>query len=109
VAPLIGLNLAAAVLTLLAARGVARRSRRSRRLAVSLELIVVFFAVIDLLLAVFLAKRGLELVPVLTRLVLPLALLHILRRRDIRAEFGLGPSRRQRRQDRRTARKAARG
>ena len=109
VAPLILLNLLAAGLTLGAARGVARRSRRSRRLAISLEWIVLVFALVDLLLAIFLAKRSLELVPVLTRLALPVAVIHILRRRDIRAEFGLGPSRRQRRKDRKAERKAVGG
>lgn len=105
VAPLVLLNVLAAILTLVAARGVARRSRRSRRLAISLEWIVLIFAVLDLALALFLAKRSLELVPVLTRLVLPLAVVRMLRRRDIRAEFGLGPTRRQRRKDRKAARK----
>ena len=106
VAPLVLLNVLAAILTLVAARGVARRSRRSRRLAISLEWIVLAFAVLDLALALFLAKRSLELVPVLTRFVLPLAVVRMLRRRDIRAEFGLGPTRRQGRKDRKAARKA---
>lgn len=107
VAPLILVNLAAAVLTLAAARGVSRRSRRSRRLAISLEWVVLFFAFIDLLLAVFLAGRGLELVPMLTRVVLPIAVIRMLRSRDVRSEFGLGPTRRQRRKERRAARKLA--
>ena len=107
VAPLVVLNLLAAALTLGAARGVARRSRRSRRLAISLEWIVLGFAVIDLALALFLAKRSLELVPVLTRLALPVAVIRMLRRREIRAEFGLGPTRRQRRKDRKVARREA--
>ena len=104
VAPLVILNLLAAILTLGAARGVARRSRRSRRLAISLEWIVLAFAIIDLALALFLAQRSLELVPVLTRLALPVAVIRLLRRREIRAEFGLGPTRRQRRKDRKAAR-----
>lgn len=106
VVPLVLLNVLAAILTFVAARGVARRSRRSRRLAISLEWIVVAFAILDLLLALLLAKRSLELVPVLTRLVLPLAVVRTLRRREIRAEFGLGPTRRQRRKDRTAAQEA---
>ncbi len=107
VAPLVALNLLAAVLTLAAARGVARRSRRSRRLAISLEWIVLLFAIVDLLLALVLAQRSLELVPLLTRVALPFAVIRLLRRREIRAEFELGPTRRQRRKDRKAARKAA--
>ena len=107
VAPLVILNLLAAVLTLGAARGVARRSRRSRRLAILLEWIVLAFAIIDLALALFLAQRSLEVGPVLTRLALPVAVIRMLRRREIRAEFGLGPTRRQRRKDRKAARKEA--
>jgi len=108
VAPLVLLNLVAAVLTLFAARGVAGRSRPARRLAITLEWAVLVFAVLDLLLAIFLANRGLELVPVLTRLVLPIAVIHTLRRRQVRTEFGLGPSRLQQRRDRKAARKADR-
>lgn len=106
VAPLVGLNLLAATLTLTAARGVSRRSRRSRRLALTLEWVVLAFALVDFLLAVALAQRGLELVPMLTRVVLPLAVIRMLRLREIRAEFGLGPTRRQRRKDGKAARKA---
>ena len=106
VGPLVILNLLAAILTLGAARGVARRSRRSRRLAVSLEGIVLAFALIDLALALLLAQRSLELVPVLTRIVLPVTVIRLLRRREIRAEFGLGPTRRQRRRDWKAARTA---
>lgn len=104
VAPLILLNLAAATLTLIAARGVVRRSRRSRRLAITLEWIVLTFALVDLLLAALLAQRGLELVPLLTRIVVPFMIIRLLRHREIRAEFGLGPTRRQRRRDRKAAR-----
>ncbi|MBT8217469.1 MAG: hypothetical protein HKN74_05260 [Acidimicrobiia bacterium] len=103
IAPLIILNLAAAALTLIAARGVVRRSARSRRLAIVLEWTVLVFATIDLLLAIFLAKRGLEPVPLITRVVVPYLVIRLLRRRDVRAEFGLEPTRRQRRRDRKAA------
>ena len=103
IAPLILLNAAAAALTLIAARGVVRRSARSRRLAIVLEWTVLAFAVVDLLLALFLAQRGLEPVPLLTRVVVPYFVIRLLRRREVRAEFGLGPTRRQRRRDRKAA------
>lgn len=104
VAPLVLLNLTAAALTLIAARGVVRRSGRSRRLAITLELIVLTFAFVDLLLAVLLVQRGLELVPLLTRIVVPFMIIRLLRHREIRAEFGLGPTRRQRRKERKALR-----
>ena len=107
VAPLILLNLLAAVLVLTAARGVSRRSRRSRRLAITLEWVVLTFSLVDLLLAVFLAQRGLELVPLMTRVALPIAVIRLLRKREIRAEFGLGPTRRQRRKERKAAQRIA--
>ena len=104
VAPLVLLNATAAALTLITARGVVRRSRRSRRLAITLESIVLAFALVDLLLAVVLVQRGLEPVPFLTRIVVPFLIIRLLRHRDIRAEFGLGPTRRQHRQDRKAGR-----
>jgi len=99
--PIILLTAGAAVLTLMAARGVVRRSRRARTTAMWLEATVLVFAVVDLVLALFLARRGLELVPVFTRIVLPVTVIRLLRRREVRAGFGLGPTRRQRRQERR--------
>ena len=104
VAPLVLLNLTAAVLTMIAARGVVRRPRRSRRLAITLEWIVLAFAFVDLLLAVLLVQRGLELVPLLTRIVVPFMIIRLLRHREVRTEFGLGPTRRQRRRDRKADR-----
>lgn len=101
-APIILLTAGAAFLTLMAARGVVRRSPRARKTAIWLEGLVLVFAAIDLFLAIVLAKRGLELVPVLTRIVLPIVIIRLLRRRQVRAEFGLGPTRRQRREDRKS-------
>jgi hypothetical protein len=60
---------------------------------------VLGFALVDLLLAVLLVQRGLEPVPLLTRIVVPFTIIRLLRHREIRAEFGLGPTRRQRRKD----------
>lgn len=101
-APIVVLTGGAAFLTLMAARGVVRRSPRARTTAIWLEGLVLAFAVVDLFLAIVLARRGLELVPVLTRMVLPVVIIRLLRRRQVRAEFGLGPTRRQRRQDRKS-------
>ncbi len=100
--PIVLLTAGAAVFTLLAARGVVRRSRRARKTVIWLEGFVLFFAAIDLLLAMALAKRGLELVPTLTRIVVPIVIIRLLRRQEVRAEFGLGPTRRQRRKERRS-------
>ena len=99
--PIILLTAGAALLTLIVARGVRRRSRRARKAAIWLEGFVLLFAAVDLLLALALAHQALELVPFLTRIVLPIAVIRILRFEDVRAQFGLGPTRRQ-------ARKAAR-
>lgn len=101
-APIVVLTSGAAFLTLMAARGIVRRSARARKTAIWLEGFVLAFAVVDFLLAILLAKRGLELVPVLTRIVLPVVIIRLLRRRQVRAEFGLGPTRRQRRKDRKS-------
>ncbi len=99
--PIVALTAGAALLTLSLARRIGRRSRRARKTIIWIEGFVLTFAAIDLILALALAHRGLELVPILTRIVLPIALIRMLRLRQVRAEFGLGPTRRQ-------ARKAAR-
>ena len=69
--------------------GVGRRSRRARRIVIVVEWIVIAFAAIDLALAGILAHRSLELVPILTRLVLPLSVIRLLRRSSSRREFGI--------------------
>lgn len=87
----------AALLTLALAAGVGRRSRLARRLVILAEVAWVALALVDMALAVALARRGLELVPVLTRILLPLAVVRLLRRPGSRREFGVRLSRRQRR------------
>lgn len=101
------LTAAAAIGTLLLSAQIRRRSRRARRVAVVLQVLWLIGATIDLLLAVFLAKRGLELVPILTRIVLPTALFRLLRRPQVREAFGLGPTRRRRRRAARAEASAA--
>ena len=92
IAPLILLTLVAAIVTLGAARGVRLRSRRARRVTLWAEGTILVFALIDLLLAIFLARRGLALVPTVTRIVLPIAIMRTLRRPSVRAEFGIAPT-----------------
>ncbi len=87
-----------AMLTLLMPRGLRRRSRRARRTVVVLQILWLISATIDVLLALLLARRGLEPVPTLTRIVLPISLWRLLRRPQVRAAFGVKPARRQRRQ-----------
>lgn len=86
-------TLIAAVLTLWLARAVRRRSRRGRRMVITVEVVVILLATVDLLLAILLARRSLEPVPILTRFVLPIAVIRLLRRPSSRIEFGLKPRR----------------
>lgn len=76
-----------AVWTMFLMRGVGRRSRRSRSWIIRLQIGWILLAVIDLLLAVILADRGLEPVPVITRLLVPSLLIYLLRRPAVRALF----------------------
>lgn len=96
-APLVFVAATAAIGTLWLVRGICRRSRRARRLAIWLQSGIVLVAVIDMALAVIVAQRGLELVPTLTRLVLPIAIFRLLRKSEVRTEFGVRQSRRIRR------------
>lgn len=92
IAPLMLLTLVAAVVTLWTARGVRLRSRRARRITFWAEGTILAFAVIDLALAIFLARRGLALVPTVTRVVLPIAIMRTLRRPQVKTEFGIVPA-----------------
>lgn len=73
----------AGLLTVLAYRGLGRQSERSRRWLVRFQRAWILVGAVDLLLAIFLAGRGLELVPTLTRFVLPWVLIRFLRRADL--------------------------
>jgi hypothetical protein len=79
-APSFALTAAAAVATLSLAAGLGRRARRSRRLVLWVEGAVLFAAAADLVLALLLAHRPLELVPMLTRVALPIAVIVLMRR-----------------------------
>ena len=96
-APIAVIAALAAIATLWLVRGIRRRRRRARRLALWLQGGIVFFALVDLALAILVAQRGLELVPTLTRLVLPIAIFRLLRKPDVRTEFGARQGRRVRR------------
>lgn len=87
--PIAVLGIAGAVTTLLLARGIARRSRRARKLALWLQAGIVTVALVDTALAIVIAQRGLELVPTLTRIVLPVSIFTLLRRDPVRREFGV--------------------
>lgn len=82
--------------TLWLVRGIGRRSKKARKVAIWLQVGILIVAAVDLLLAIFLAQRGLELVPTLTRVVLPVTVFRLLRKPDVRAEFGTRQSRRTR-------------
>ena len=88
-APIILLNLIFAVGLLLLTRGVARRSRRARKVLLWVEVTVLVFAAVDLLLSLLLAHRPLELVPIITRIAIPYGVFRLLRKADSRAEFGI--------------------
>lgn len=77
----------AAILTAAFYVGLGRRSPRSRKWLIRFQVGWMAIATVDLLLAVFLAGRGLELVPLLTRIVLPYAIFRILRKPVVHAEF----------------------
>ncbi len=78
--PMIAVTAGGATLLLVLIGRLERGSRRARRLVVWGEASVLLFAVVDLALAIGLAHAPLDLGPVLTRFVLPLAVIRLLRR-----------------------------
>jgi uncharacterized membrane protein (DUF2068 family) len=86
--PIVLLNLAFATGLLYLTAAIRRRSRRARKTLLWIEVTVIVFAVIDLILSLLLTQRPLELVPLMTRFVLPFAVFRILRKPQVRAEFG---------------------
>lgn len=69
-----------AIGTLVLVSRLSRRSARARRLAFAGEVLIVLGALIDLTLALGMAGRTLELMPALTRLGLPIAVVVLLRK-----------------------------
>ena len=92
-----------ALATLWLAARIGRRSRRVRKVVFIAQIVWMVFAAIDLLLSLFLTQTPLELVPLLTRVVLPAAILYLLRRPATRALFGVTTRRERRASDRRRA------
>jgi len=82
-------NTAFAIGLLLLVRGIGRRSSAARRATLWVEVMVLTLAAIDLALSLLTAQRVLELVPLLTRVAIPLAVFRILRHRSVREEFGV--------------------
>lgn len=86
-APIVILTVGTALTVLGLAWGVGRSSPGARKAVLWLEVSLLVWAAVDLTLAVVLAQRGLELVPTLTRIVLPIAVFRMLRRPDVRVRF----------------------
>ena len=81
----------AAALTAGLYMGLGRRSPRPRRWLIRFQVGWMAVATLDLLLAIFLAQRLLEPIPLLTRFVLPYAIFCILCKPTIQAEFWADP------------------
>lgn len=84
--PTLAVTGAAALAALVLVAGLGRRSSRARLLLVLGEVLVVLVALVDLALAFFLAGTVLDLVPMLTRFVLPVSVIVLLRKRRPRRE-----------------------
>ena len=85
--PTVVLTAVAAALTLAVAWGIGRRSRRARRIALVAEAAIVAGALLDLALSIVMAGQVLPLVAIVTRLLLPIAVIAILRDGAVRAAF----------------------
>ncbi|NND01850.1 MAG: hypothetical protein HKN91_03605 [Acidimicrobiia bacterium] len=103
---LMALNLTFAVLTLYLAKRIPRHGRKARRTVMWLQYGWLFAATVDTMLSLFMIQRLLEPVPILTRIVVPLALIRMLRSPRSRLLFNVPPSRRHRRKARKQARLA---
>jgi hypothetical protein len=82
------LTAASAVATLLAAAGLARGSWVARRLTLLAESYVLVVALLELALSLVLAGTVLVPVAAITRIAIPVAVIAILRRPEVRASFG---------------------
>ncbi len=87
---LVLLNGALAVGLVLAAGGLRRRSDGARRFARVMQVGFLIWAAFDMALALALADRTLELVPIVTRIIVPVAIFRLLKRPQVRAEFESG-------------------
>jgi hypothetical protein len=85
--PTVVLTGTAAVVTLAVASGIGRRDARARRITLLAEAAIVAVALIDLALSLLMTGEALPLVSTIARLVLPLAVIAILRDPGVRAAF----------------------
>jgi hypothetical protein len=86
--PAVLLTGGAAVLTLATSRGLGRRRRWARRLTVGAECAVLAGALLELALSLLLAGAAFGVVPTLTRLVVPIIVIVLLREPVARESFG---------------------
>jgi len=84
--PTVAVTAATALATLVLVAGLGRHSSLARRLVVVGEALLVLGTLADLALALFLAGTLLDLVPMLTQLVLPVAVIVLLRKSRPRRE-----------------------
>lgn len=98
--PIMALTGGSAFMTLWLAGRIQNRGRKTRKAVVVLQYLWLFGATLDLLLSLFMTQRFLEPVPTLTRVVVPIALIRMLRSPRSHQLFALPPSRRQRRKAR---------
>ena len=84
----------AALITLRLSRELRRGSRRARKYTIRIEKLIVAIAVIELLLTLFLARSLPGPVPLLTRLVLPITVIRLLRQSTALRVFNVPPKRR---------------
>ena len=85
-------TMVAAIITVWLYIGLGRRSPRARKWLIRVQIAWITIGVIDLLLAIFVAQRFLEPIPLLTRFVLPYAIFRMLRTHVVQAEFWQAPS-----------------
>ena len=81
------LTLTGSLVILALVRGLRLRRRRARRFVIATEVVMVVIGVVNLGLALLLTQQPVELVPVLTHFLIPLSVIHLLRRAAVRAEF----------------------
>lgn len=99
----VGLTGAGGILTLWLAGRIERHGPRVRRTVIRLQYLWLAGATIDLLLSLVMTQRLLEPVALLTRVVIPIALIRMLRNPTARLLFNVPPSRRARRKARKLA------
>ncbi|MFQ5966957.1 MAG: hypothetical protein ACE5MI_05030 [Acidimicrobiia bacterium] len=86
--PTLLLTAAASLLAFVIAAALGRRARWARRLAIIGEVLALSGAAVDLLLSLVLGQGLLEPVPLAMGLVIPATVIWILRRKDVKGEFG---------------------